>query len=290
VTVAIGTSDLTQALNGLSYAALLFFLAAGLTVIFGLMNVANLAHGALYLLGGLVGISVMTSTGSFWLAILAGAVAAGVAGYVIDRGLLQRVRGRELPEVLLTLGLALIISDLSSSAWGSKSTSMPRPSYLTGTVDVGGSAYSRYQLFVIACAVGVGVALSVLHRRTKIGALIRAGVDDREMVGALGVNVGKLFTATFVLGCVLAGMGGVIGGAVLGLVPGEETQILLLALSVIIIGGVGSLAGAAVGSVFVGLVTVFGRVYLPEFSYFLLFAPVALVLMLRPQGLLGRAA
>ena len=287
---ALGSSDVTQAVNGLSYAALLFFLASGLTVIFGLMNVANLAHGGLYLIGGLTGISVMTATGNFLVAILAGAVAAGIAGLVIERGLLDRVRGRELPEVLLTLGIALVISDVSTWVWGTRSTSMSRPGYLSGAYELGGVTVSRYGLFVMGCALVAGGVLALVHRRTRLGALIRAGVDDREIVGALGVDIRRVFTAAFVLGAVLAGLGGVIGGAVLGLVPGEETQVLLLALSVIIIGGVGSLAGAAVGSVFVGLVTVFGRVYLPEFSYVMLFAPVALVLVFRPQGLLGRTS
>lgn len=280
----------TQVLNGLSYAALLFFLASGLTIIFGLMNVANLAHGSIYLLGGLVGLSVMVATGKFWLAIPAGALAAAAAGLVVERGLLRRVRGQELPEVLLTLGIALVISDLATAFWGTRSTAMPRPDSLSGEFAVGGFSYPRYHLFVIGCAVVVGLGLRLLHRRTKFGALVRAGVDDREMVTALGVDINRVFTGTFAFGSLLAGAGGVIGGAVLGLQPGEEMQILLLALAVIIIGGVGSLAGAAIGSIFVGLVTVFGRTYLPELSFFTLFAPMALVLMIRPQGLLRRAA
>lgn len=278
----------TQVLNGLSYAALLFFLASGLTIIFGLMKVANLAHGSIYLLGGLTGLTVMTASGQFWLAILAGALAAAVAGLVIEPGLLRRVRGQELPEVLLTLGLALIISDLATGIWGTRSTAMPRPDYLSNELTVAGFSYPRYHLFVIGCAIVVGVLLWFLHRRTRYGALVRAGVDDREMVTALGIDINRVFTGAFAFGCLLAGAGGVIGGAVLGLQPGEEMQILLLALAVIIIGGVGSLTGAAVGSVFVGLVTVFGRAYLPELSFFTLFAPMALVLIIRPQGLLRR--
>src|SRR5690606_26582540 len=173
--------------------------------------------------------------------------------------------------------------------WGTRSTAMPRPALLSNEIRIGGFSYPRYHLFVIGCAVVVGLVLFVLHRRTRYGALVRAGVDDREMVTALGVDINRVFTGAFVFGCRLAGAGGVIGGAVLGLQPGEETQILLLALAVIIIGGVGSLTGAAVGSIFVGLVTVFGRTYLPELSYFTLFAPMALVLIIRPQGLLRRA-
>jgi branched-chain amino acid transport system permease protein len=277
-------------LNGLSYGALIFFLASGLTIIFGLMNIANLAHGGLYLLGGLFGLATMDATGNFLLAIGAGAMAAALLGLVIELGLLRRVRGQELPEVLMTLGIALIISDVATSVWGTRATTMPRPDWLSGEADLGPISYSRYHLFVIGGAVGVGLLLHVIHRRTRAGALIRAGVDNREMVAALGVDINRVFTGTFIFGAMLAGMGGVIGGGVLGLVPGEEMQILLLALVVIIVGGVGSLPGAALGSVLVGLLTSFGRVYFPELSFFILFAPMALVLMLRPSGLLGRPA
>ena len=277
-------------LNGLSYGALIFFLASGLTIIFGLMNIANLAHGGLYLLGGLFGLATMEATGNLLLAILAGAGAAALLGLVVELGLLRRVRGQELPEVLMTLGLALIISDVATAVWGTRATTMPRPAWLSGQIDLGPISYSRYHLFVIVGAVGVGLLLQALYRKTRAGALIRAGVDNREMVAALGVDINKVFTGTFVFGAMLAGIGGVIGGGVLGLVPGEEMQILLLALVVIIVGGVGSIPGAALGSALIGILSTFGRVYFPEFSYFIIFAPMAVVLMVRPRGLLGRAA
>jgi len=286
--IEIGTVG-SLALNGLSYGGLIFFLASGLTIIFGLMNIANLAHGGLYLVGGLVGLATVEATGSFLLGILGGALAAAALGVVIELGLLRRVRGQELPEVLMTLGLALVISDVATSAWGTRATTMPRPGWLTGEVRLGSLSYSRYHLFVIAGAVLIGVVLHLVHKHTRAGSLIRAGVDNREMVEALGVDINKVFTGTFAVGALLAGLGGVIGGGVLGLVPGEEFQILLLALVVIIVGGVGSLPGAALGSVLVGLITTFGRVYFPELSFVVLFAPMALVLMLRPSGILGRA-
>ncbi len=281
---------LTQTLNALSLASLLFFLASGLTLIFGLMNVVNLAHGSFYLLGGFLGLTVIRATGSFWLGILGGAAGVAVFGWATERLLLRRIRGQELPEVLLTLGLALVITDQASVIWGSGTSTIPQPSYLSGAATFGDFTYSRYRLFIIVCAVVVGVVLYLLHSRTRYGALIRAGVDDREIVAALGVDIQRVFTGAFVFGAALAGLGGVVGGSVLGLQPGEEVEVLLRTLAVIIIGGVGSLSGAIVGSIFVGLVTVFGQALLPELSYFLLFAPMALVLLLRPQGLLRSAA
>ena len=283
-----GTLFLTQLLNALSFASLLFFLASGLTLIFGLMNVVNLAHGSFYLLGGLVGLTAVRATGSFWIGILAGGVGVAAFGWVTERLLLRRIRGQELPEVLLTLGLALVVSDVATVLWGTSTSTVPQPGYLSGVVELGSLPYSRYRLFLIACAVVVGLVLAHLHRRTRYGALIRAGVDDRETVAALGVDIQRVFTGAFLVGSALAGIGGVIGGAVLGLQPGQEVEILLRTLAVIIIGGVGSLSGAALGSLFVGLVTTFGQTLLPELSFFLLFAPMALVLVLRPQGLLGR--
>lgn len=280
----------TQLLNALSLAALLFFLASGLTLIFGLMNVVNLAHGSFYLLGGFFGLSLIRATGNFWVGVLGGAVGVAVIGWLSERFLLRRIRGQELPEVLLTLGLALVISDQASLIWGSGTSQVPQPGYLAGVVRLGTFPYSRYRLFVIACAVVVGLALYFLHTRTRYGALIRAGVDDREIAAALGANIARVFTAAFVFGAALAGVGGVVAGAILGLQPGEEVEILLRTLAVVIIGGVGTLSGAAFGSIFVGIVTVFGQALWPELSYFALFAPMALVLVFRPKGLLGRTS
>jgi len=281
----------TLLLNALSLAALLFFVASGLTLIFGLMNVVNLAHGAFYLLGGFLGLSVIRATGNFWLGMVAGGLGVAAFGFLTEQFLMRRVRGQELPEVLLTLGLALVISDQASVIWGSGTSIIEQPGYLSGVMDLNGVLYSRYRLFVIACAVVVGAALFFLHKRTRWGGLVRAGVDDREMVSGLGINIERVFAGTFVVGAALAGFGGVVGGAILGLQPGgDEVEILLRTLAVIIIGGVGSLTGAVLGSVFIGLVSVFGQTLVPELSFFLLFAPMALVLVLKPQGLLGKPA
>lgn len=278
----------TQVLNGVSLAGLLFFLASGLTLVFGLMRIVNLAHGGFYLVGGYVGLTVITATGNFWLGLLAAGLGIAVFGLFTERVLLRRLRGQELPEVLLTVGVATVLGDLALRIWGGDPQTVPTPGYLTGSVQIGAITYPRFRLVVTVCAVVVGLALWYLQQRTRIGAVIRAGVDDRETIAALGINIDRVFTGVFIFGALLAGVAGVIGGAFLGLVPGADTEVLLLGLVVVIIGGLGSLPGAAIGSVIVGLADAFGRSELPQLASFILFAPMAVVLILRPQGLLGR--
>ena len=277
-----------QVLNGLSFAALLFFLASGFTLIFGLMRIVNLAHGVYYLVGGYVGLTVTTITGSFWLGLIAAPVAIALVGLFTERVMLRRIRGQELPEVLLTVGIAFVFADMSLEIWGGDPRSVPVPEFLRGGLDIGFMVYPRYRFFVIICALIVGALLFFAHSRTRIGAIVRAGVDDREMVSALGININKIFTGVFMVGALLAGMAGLIGGGLLSLVPGADTEILLYSLAVVIIGGLGSLPGAVVGSLIVGLADAFGRALLPDLSYFTLFAPMALILVVRPRGLLGR--
>ena len=277
-----------QLLNGLSFAALLFFLASGFTLIFGLMRIVNLAHGVFYLVGGYVGLAVIDATGNFWLALLAAPAVIAVVGLFTERVLLRRIRGQGLSEVLLTVGSIFVFADMSLEVWGGDPMSVPIPDFLRGSWDIGPIAYPRYRFFVIACAVAIGAVLFYLHSRTRIGAIVRAGVDDREMVSALGININKIFTGVFMFGSALAGMAGIIGGGLLSIVPGADTEILLYSLAVVIIGGLGSLPGAVVGSVIVGMVDAFGRALLPDLSYFTLFAPMALILVARPRGLLGR--
>jgi branched-chain amino acid transport system permease protein len=278
-----------QALNGLSFGALLFLLASGFTLVFGLMKIVNLAHGAFYLVGGYVGIATFGATRSFPVAVLAGAATAAVFGLASERLLLRRVRGQELPEVLLTVGIALIIADGCLALFGGNPRSIPIPTPLAGSVRLGSYAYPAYRLFVIALAVTVGVALYVVQHRTRLGALIRAGVDDREIAAAMGINVPRVFTAMFVFGGALAGLAGVVAAGLLTLRPGADTDILLFALVVVVIGGLGSLQGAAVGSALIGLVDAFSKVWVPELSYFAVFAPMAIILMFRPAGLFARS-
>lgn len=277
-----------QTLNGLSFGGLLFLLASGFTLVFGLMRIVNLAHGAFYLVGGYIGLTVIVATGSFWLAILAGAVTIAVLGGLVERLLLRRIRGQELSEVLLTIGVAFVLGDMSLAIWGGDPVQLSVPEYLSGAVDLGFLAYPRFRLFVVLLGVVVGVALWFLQSRTRVGAIVRAGVDDREMIAALGINIKLVFTGVFLFGAFLAGLSGVVGGAFLSLVPGADVEILLFALVVVILGGLGSLPGAAIGSVLVGLIDSFGRALVPELSFFTLFAPMAIVLVLKPSGLLGR--
>jgi branched-chain amino acid transport system permease protein len=281
------TFFLTQVLNGISLAGLLFFLAGGLTLIFGLMRIVNLAHGGFYLIGGYIGFSVALATHNFWLAILAAAAAVAVIGVTTERVLLRRLRGQELPEVLLTVGVATVLGDLSLAIWGGDPKTVDPPSYLAGSVHIGSFTYPRFRVFVTVLALVVGLGLYYLEQRTRIGAIVRAGVDDRETIQALGININRVFTGVFIFGALLAGAAGVIGAAFLGLLPGSDTDILLLSLVVVIIGGLGSLKGAAVGSLIVGLIDVFGRAEVPQLASFIIFAPMALVLIFRPSGLLG---
>jgi branched-chain amino acid transport system permease protein len=280
---------LLQALNGLSFGALLFVLASGFTLVFGLMHIVNLAHGAFYLVGGYVGIITVTATGSFQLGIVAGVATAAVIGLASERLLLRRVRGKELPEVLLTVGIALVVGDACLAAFGGNPRSTPIPPVLSESVRLGSITYPTYRLFVLSLAVALGVLLYVIQHRTRLGALIRAGVDDREIAESLGIDVPRVFTATFVFGAALAGLAGVVAAGLLTLRPGADTDILLFALVVVVVGGLGSLQGAAVGSVLIGLVDAFSKALVPELSYFAVFAPMAIVLMFRPSGLFGRS-
>jgi branched-chain amino acid transport system permease protein len=279
-----------QILNGLTFAALLFIVASGFTLIFGLLRIVNLMHGALYLLGGYIGYSIAVRFGSFVLGGIAAMAVVAVIGVLLDEGLLRFVRGYELRQVLLTLGVAFILDDMALVIWGGDTFSVPVPSFLQGAWGVGGLFYPKYRLFVLGLGIAVFVGLSLLIDRTRLGALIRAGVDDAEMVEAMGINIRRVFLATFMLGSALAGLGGLIGGAFLTLYPSADSEILVFSLAVVIIGGRGSLVGAAVGSLLVGMLNTVGQVMFPELAYFVIFGPMAVLLAFRPLGLFGRAA
>jgi branched-chain amino acid transport system permease protein len=279
---------LQQGLNGISFGALLFLLASGLTLIFGLMRVVNIAHGSYYLLGAYVGLSVMHWTHNFLLAILAGGLAVTVIGVVMQRWFLARFHQQALPQFLLTMGFAFIFSDQALLLWGGDPQSVPVPPALAGTIVAGPLYFPAYRLFVIAVGVGVFVGLWLFQERTRVGAMVRAAVDDAEMARGLGINVWKVMAGVFALGAFLAAAGGVMGGAFLSIYPGADFDVLPLAFVVVIVGGLGSLKGAFVGSLLVGLLDNFGKALFPELSYFTLFAPMALILAIRPQGLFGR--
>jgi branched-chain amino acid transport system permease protein len=277
-----------QALNGISFGALLFILAAGLSLIFGMMDVVNLAHGAFYMLGAYVALTVVQRTGSFWPALFVAPLAVGLLGLVIEPLLLRRLRGRHLDQVLLTIGLSLVIADVIGLVWGREIRSIPLPAGLDHSVSVMGGDYPVYRLFVIAFGVALAVAFSLVHRRTRMGALIRAGVDDAPMLAALGVDIDRVFAITFAVGAGLAALAGVVAAPVFGIFPGMDVDALIYSLIVVVVGGLGTLSGAVVGAGLIGPADTFGKVLFPQFALALIFALLALVLLLRPTGLLGR--
>jgi branched-chain amino acid transport system permease protein len=279
-----------QVLNGLSFAALLFLLASGLTLVFGLMRIINLAHGAFYMLGGYIGVVVAGLTGNLLLAVLAAVVAVGATALIVELGLLRFVRGQELPEVLLTVGVSFVIADLCLAIFGGDPRTLPLSAMVTGSLQLGDLTYPWYRIFVMAVAVVIGIALALVQNRTRVGAVVRAGVDDREIISAMGVNIRWVFTGMFVVGAALAAVGGTIGAGMISIRPGIQDEVLLYALVVVIIGGLGSVPGAAVGSILIGLIDAFAKAWIPDLAYFTIFAPMALVLVLRPTGLFGKAA
>jgi branched-chain amino acid transport system permease protein len=283
-------SFILQTLNGISYAALLFLLASGFTLTFGLMRIVNMAHGAYYLFGGYIGLTIARTTGNLGLALLLGGIAAALLGYIADRFLIKRTGEDHLAQVLITVGLAYIVGDICLHFWGGDSQKLPLPVWLRTVVELpGGIYYPVFRIMLTAVGVAVGVLLYYIYRRTQIGAAIRAGVDDREMVGATGINVDRLFIIISALASFLAGFSGVLGGAFLTVYPGAEWEILVFALVVVIVGGLGSLEGAMIGALIVGLLDAYGRWLAPELSYFVLFGPMAVLLLFRPRGIFGSA-
>lgn len=277
-----------QTLNGLSYSMLLFLVAAGFTLIFGLMKIINIAHGSFYLLSAYIGLTILRTTGSFLLATIISSIAAAVVGIAMQSLFLRRFYMKELQQVLLTFGFVLIIADVCLWIWGGNPLALPKPSLFKGSIWIGSVVFPSYRLLVILVGIIIAVGLWIFQEKTKFGAIVRAGVDDEEMLRGSGINIQMVFAGVFGLGALLAGIGGIIGGPFVGVFPGVDLSMLLLALVVVIIGGMGSLKGAFVGSLFVGLVDNFGKALFPELSMFTLFAPMAIVLAIRPTGIFGK--
>ena len=283
-------SFILQTFNGISYAALLFLLASGFTLTFGLMRIVNMAHGSYYLLGGYIGLVVAKTTGNFALALLAGGAAGALLGFVADKVLIKRTGEDHLAQVLITTGLAYVVGDLALKVWGGDAQKLPIPMMMRGVIELPFDiVYPIFRVFLTSVGIAVAVLLWILYRKTQIGAAIRAGVDDREMVSATGIHVDRLFIIVSALASFLAGFSGVLGGAFLTVYPGAEWEILVFALVVVIVGGLGSLEGAMIGALIVGLLDAYGRWLLPEMSYFVLFGPMAILLLFRPRGLFGTA-
>lgn len=279
-----------QTLNSLAMGGLLFLLSAGFSLIFGLMRIPNLAHGGLFMLGAYVGAMLLGLGLPFWLAAIVAGLAVGALGVVLEGGLLRRMAGNEQGQVLITLGISFIIADLCLVTWGGDPMPLEAPRMLRPPVFLAGFAFPGYRLAVLAFALVVALGLWLLLERTRLGAMIRAGVDDRLMARSVGIRVSRLFSAVFFLGAFLAGLGGVIGGPILSAYPGLDTDMLPLALVVVILGGVGSLPGALVGSFLVGIIYNFGTALFPDFAYVILFLPMVVMLVVKPTGLFGRAA
>jgi branched-chain amino acid transport system permease protein len=253
------------------------------------MRVVNMAYGAYYLLGGYIGLSIVRAGGSFELAMLGGGLSIVVLGFLIDRFLIRRTGNNHLAQVLLTVGIAFVIGEVCLAIWGGDSLKIPLPSYLRGSIVLPGDLYyPKFRFALIIFGIVAALSLWLLYHKTQIGAVVRAGVDDREMVTATGINIDRLFVLVSALGSFLAGVAGVVGGAFLTLNPGAEWDILVFALVVVIIGGLGSLEGAILGSIIVGLLDAYGRWLLPEFSYFVLFGPMAVLLLFRVTGIFGK--
>jgi branched-chain amino acid transport system permease protein len=252
------------------------------------MNILNLAHGSCYLIGAYAALSTVKVTGSFLAGIVAGAAAGGAVGFLLQRFLLQRIYGKRLLQVLLTFGCMFIIGDLAIIIWGADPTMLEKPDILSGAFFVGPIIFPKYRLFVIIVGMVIGVGLWIFQEKTKWGAILRAGVDDEQMARAVGINVPLLFTTVFVIGTALTGLSGVLGGPFVGVYPGVDLEVLLLAVVVIIVGGLGSMKGAFFGSIIVAFLDNFGKALFPELAMFTIFAPMAIILAFKPTGLWGR--
>jgi len=276
------------AINSLALGGLLFLLSSGFSLIFGLMRIPNLMHGSFFLLGAYFGVTLLGWGTNFWLAAVLSALAVAAIGGVIERFLLRRLEGQVLPQVLLTLGFAFIIADVCLMVWTGDPWQPATPSGLTGAMVVSGLFFPIFRLVVVLVAVAIAIALWLLVDWTRLGAMIRAGVDDAPIARVVGIKVSQLFTLIFALGAGLAAFGGVMGAPILSVYPGLDGEMLPVALIVVILGGTGSLLGALVGSFVIGFLYNFGQAWFPDLAYVILFLPMVLVLVVRPQGLFGK--
>jgi branched-chain amino acid transport system permease protein len=285
--------------NGVTVAGLYFLVASGFTLVFGLMRNVNLAHGSLYLLGAYIGYTFANWTGYWLIGVAAGMLSMAIAGVLLQVFVFRRLEGDDLRQTLVTIGISIVAADLMLAVWGGNTYQFIVPEWLDGAIttpiitavksngDVVYMKYPFYRLMVLVTAIVIGLALWLTINKTKIGMMIRAGVDDRAMLAASGVNVQLVFIAVFAIGAGLAGFAGVVGGSVLSVAPGEDVRYLLASLVVVIVGGMGSVSGAAVGALLVGLAEQIGLVYFPTYGSVLTFVIMVVVLAIRPQGLMG---
>jgi branched-chain amino acid transport system permease protein len=288
-------------LNGITLAGLYFLVASGFTLVFGLMRNVNLAHGSLYLLGAYIGYEVTSRTGYWLVGVAAGFAALAVIGLVMQIVVFRRLEGDDLRQTLVTIGISIVAADLMLAMWTGATYQIGIPDWLDGAITLpvitavrsNGTtvflSYPFYRLVVLAAAIVIGVALWLMLNRTRVGMMIRAGVDDRGMLSASGVNVHVVFAIVFAIGAGLAGFAGVVGGSALSVAPGEDVRYLLASLVVVIVGGMGSIPGAAIGALLIGLAEQIGLVYFPTYGIVLTFVIMVAVLAVRPQGIGGKA-
>jgi len=286
--------------NGITLAGLYFLVASGFTLVFGLMRNVNLAHGSLYLLGAYIGYEVTSRTGYWLLGVAAGFLVLAAIGLLMQVFVFRRLEGDELRQTLVTLGISIVAADLMLAVWTGNTYQIGVPHWLDGAIRLpivsavrsNGSAvyimYPFYRLVVLAVAIIIGVGLWLMLNRTRVGMMIRAGVDDRAMLSASGVNVHAVFAIVFAIGAGLAGFAGVVGGSALSVAPGEDVRYLLASLVVVIVGGMGSITGAAIGALLVGLAEQIGLVYFPTYGIVLTFVIMVVTLAIRPQGIMGK--
>ena len=278
---------LTHVVNGLSFGMLLFVIAAGLSLIFGLCRIINLSHGSFYLLGGYIGFSVARVTGNFPLAVLAAMLSMAVLGMLTERYLLRRFRVNNLAQVLLTFGLIFVFQDLAQWIWGGTPVLLEKVPILSGATNIAGFLYPTYRLLILVTGVVVVLILWWILARTRLGIFIRASVDDGEMATGVGIRTNLLMTITFGFGTLLTGLAGSIGAPFLGVYPGLDIEVLLYAMAVVIVGGLGSLKGAFLGALLVGLLDSMAKALWPETGMFSMFALMAIALIVKPTGLFG---
>ena len=287
--------------NGVTLGGLYFLVASGFTLVFGLMRNVNLAHGSLYLLGAYIGYEVGDATGSWYAAVAAGALSMALAGVLLQTIVFRRMEGDDLRQTLVTIGISIVLADLMLAIWTGTTYQFEAPEWLFGATKLpivtgyrsSGAAvfmkYPTYRIAVLVMAIAIGIALWVFLNKSRIGMMIRAGVDDREMLAASGVNVQLVFATVFAVGAGLAGLAGVVGGTALSIAPGEDTRYLLASLVVVIVGGMGSVTGAAIGALLIGIAENVGLAYFPTYGVVLTFVIMVVALAVRPQGIMGKA-
>ena len=276
-----------QILNSLQFSMLLFLLAIGLSVVFGLMDYLNLSHGTIYMFAAYVAFSIAQLGGSFWAALAVAPLVAAAVGVLLYFVLLKRAeRAGHLTQVLLTVGVIYLGTDLLRIAYGDLPKGLSQPALLGGTVDLAGIRYPAYRLFIIALGLVVMTVLYLVLERTRLGALVRAGVDDRATAETLGIDIAKVFALVFGIGTYLAGVAGVVAAPIFGIYPGMDVSIIILVLIVVVVGGLGSLRGAILGSVLIGFADTFGKILLPQFAMMMIYLVMAIALIFRPSGLM----